>query len=71
MSSVLLFLTKGTCAAYMGLHCQALPYINGSGGGKQREGGRESLYLGNREAERRGPVRLRVTLCWTQSHRQL
>ena len=36
MSSVLLFLTKGTCAAYMGLHCQALPYINGSAGGKQK-----------------------------------
>lgn len=37
----------------------------------RREGGRESLCPGNREAERTGPVRLRVTLCWTQSHRQL
>ena len=39
--------------------------------GSRREGCRESLCPGNREAERRGPVRLRVTLCWAQSHRQL
>ena len=39
--------------------------------GSRREEGRESLCPGNREAERRGPVRLRVTLSWAQSHRQL
>ena len=37
MSSVLLlFLAKGACAAYMGLHCSALSHINGCAGGKQK-----------------------------------
>lgn len=70
-SVLLLFITKDgvlhtwTCSAQLFPTSTALLERSG------REGGMESSCSGNRAAERRGPVRLRVTPCWAWSCRWL